>query len=143
MGKGFVEAKHEPGFFGNSAASSSSHGQALDEFELDETCVCKRDLANETADWNECVGMKQRGGPESLYLQQRDAKKEQAKQKVEWRRVATAVHEKGVAPNCKEESQTLSELFNAAMVPKRISKTWTESSATMSVTASQEIGLNL
>lgn len=32
------------------------------------------------------------------------------------------------------------ELFNAAMVPKRINKTWMESSATTSVTASQKDG---
>ena len=66
----FVEAKQEAGVFGHSSASSSAAQKPLDEFEVDETCVRKRDLGDDTVGWTEYVGMKRRGDPQCLYLEQ-------------------------------------------------------------------------
>ena len=77
----FVEAKQEAGVFGHSSTSSSAAPQPLDEFEVDETCVRKRDLGDDTVEWTEYVGMKRRGDPQSLYLEQRSLDKCKSKRK--------------------------------------------------------------
>ena len=77
----FVEAKQEAGVFGHSSASSSAARKPLDEFEVDETCVRKRDLGDDTVEWTEYVGMKRRGDPQSLYLEQRSLDKCKSKRK--------------------------------------------------------------
>ena len=53
----------------------------LDESEVDETCLRKHDIGDQEVEWCEYVGLKIRGDPESLYLQQRDTSKSRSKRK--------------------------------------------------------------
>lgn len=135
----YVEAKQDSGFFGNIASSSSSQTQPLDEFEVDETCVRKHDLPDDTVEWNEYVGLKRRGDPESLYLEQRDVEKSRSK------RSRTCHHRRTPSRSgCNwHVKKSGLELCNTAMVPKRTNRIWTELNVTMSVTAIEEMGLKL
>ena len=49
---------------------------------MDETCLRKHDLGEDgQVQWNENVGLKRRGDPESLYLEQRDPNKSKSTRK--------------------------------------------------------------
>lgn len=77
----FVEVKQESGVFGHAVPASSSQDDPLDGFEVDETCLRKRDVGENMVEWNEYVGMKRRGDPESLYLEQRDVERSRSQRK--------------------------------------------------------------
>ena len=79
--KDYVLATQDSGKFGTGEASSSSKAP-LDEFEVDETCLRKRDVSEDgQVQWTEYVGLKRRGDPESLYLEQRDPNKSKSQRK--------------------------------------------------------------
>ena len=80
--KDYVLATQDSGKFRTGGASSSSKAP-LDEFEVDETCLRKRDASEDgqQVQWTEYVGLKRRGDPESLYLEQRDLNKSKSKRK--------------------------------------------------------------
>ncbi len=69
-----VVSKQGPIQFGADTPGSSN----VDEFEVDEVSLRKKDLGNNKVQWHEYVGGKRRGDRSSLVLEQRPAKRSQS-----------------------------------------------------------------